>query len=136
MRLCARARELQLPKPARPRVRDPQQEKPPQREACALQLESSPALCNQKKAREAAKTQYNHIDFPGGSEVKRLPTMQETRVQSLGWEDPLEKEMTTHSSILAWKIPSTEEPGRLQSVESQSQTRLSDFTFTFTAKNI
>ena len=41
---------------------------------------------------------------------KRLPTMQETRVQSLGWEDPLEKEMTTHSSILAWKIPWTEEP--------------------------
>ena len=43
--------------------------------------------------------------------VKRLPTMQETRVQSLGWEDPLEKEMATHSSILAWKIPWTEEPG-------------------------
>ena len=51
--------------------------------------------------------------------VKRLPTMQETRIQSLGREDPLEKEMTTHSSILAWKIPWTEEPGRLQSMESQ-----------------
>ena len=51
--------------------------------------------------------------------VKRLPTMQETRVQSLGWEDPLEKEMATHSSILAWKIPRTEEPGRLQSMGSQ-----------------
>ena len=48
-----------------------------------------------------------------------LPTMQETWVQSLGQEDLLEKEMATHSSILAWKIPSTEEPGRLQSVESQ-----------------
>ena len=43
--------------------------------------------------------------------VKCLPTMQETRVRSLDWEDPLEKEMATHSSILAWKIPWTEEPG-------------------------
>ena len=51
--------------------------------------------------------------------VKTLPAMQETQVQSLGWEDPLEKEMTTHSSILAWKIPWTEEPGRLQSMGSQ-----------------
>ena len=48
--------------------------------------------------------------------VKRLPTMQETRVQSLAWEDLLEKEMATHSSILAWEIPSTEEPGGLQSM--------------------
>ena len=51
--------------------------------------------------------------------VKRLFTMQETRVQSLGWEDPLEKEMAIHSSTIAWKIPRTEEPGRLQSVGSQ-----------------
>ena len=51
--------------------------------------------------------------------VKRLPTMQETQVQSLGQEDPLEKEMATHSSILAWKIPWMEEPGGLQSVGSQ-----------------
>ena len=51
--------------------------------------------------------------------VKRLPTMQETQVQSLGREDLLEKEMATHSSILAWKMPWTEEPGRLQSVGSQ-----------------
>ena len=51
--------------------------------------------------------------------VKRLPTMRETWVQSLGWEYPLEKEMATHSSGLAWKIPWTEEPGRLQSVGSQ-----------------
>ena len=48
--------------------------------------------------------------------VKRLPTMRETWVQSLGQEDLLEKEMATHSSILAWKIPWTEEPGRLQSM--------------------
>ena len=51
--------------------------------------------------------------------VKRLPTMQETRVQSLCWEDLLEKEMEIHSSILAWKIPWTEESGRLQSMGSQ-----------------
>ena len=51
--------------------------------------------------------------------LKSLPTMRETRVQSLGWEDLLEKEMATHSSILAWKIPWTEKPGRLQSLESQ-----------------
>ena len=51
--------------------------------------------------------------------VKRLPTVRETRVQSLGQEDPLEKEMATHSSTLAWKIPRMEEPGRLQSVELQ-----------------
>ena len=48
--------------------------------------------------------------------VKHLPTMQETRVRSLGWEDPLEKEMATDSNTLAWKIPWTEEPGRLQSL--------------------
>ena len=51
--------------------------------------------------------------------VKRLPTMQETQVQSLVWEDPLEKEMVTHSSTLAWKTPWTEAPGRLQSMGSQ-----------------
>ena len=51
--------------------------------------------------------------------VKRLPAMWETQVQSLAWEDPLEKEMATHSSNLAWKIPWTEEPDRLQSMESQ-----------------
>ena len=51
--------------------------------------------------------------------VKHLPAMRETRVRSLGWEDPLEKEMATHSSILAWEIPWTEDPGRLQSMGSQ-----------------
>ena len=56
--------------------------------------------------------------------VKNLPTMQETRVQFLGREDPLEKGMATHSSILARKIPRTEEPGGLQSVAPQSQTQL------------
>ena len=51
---------------------------------------------------------------------KMCLTMQDTRVRSLGWEDPLEKEMTTHSSILAWKIPWTEEPGGLQSMGLQN----------------
>ena len=51
--------------------------------------------------------------------VKSLPAMQETWVRSLVGEDPLEKEMATHSSILAWRIPWTEEPGRLQSMGSQ-----------------
>jgi len=51
--------------------------------------------------------------------VKNLPAMQKTRVRSLGWEDPLEKEIATHSSILAWRIPWTEEPGGL-SVGSQA----------------
>ena len=62
--------------------------------------------------------------FPGGSEGKesvcQCLSMQETWVQSLDWEDPLEKEMATHSSILAWEIPRTEEPGRLQSMGSQT----------------
>ena len=51
--------------------------------------------------------------------VKHLPTMRKTRVQSLGWEDLLEEEMATHSSILAWRIPWMEEPGRLQNMGSQ-----------------
>ena len=59
------------------------------------------------------------LGFPGGSEEKNLPAVQETHVWSLGREDPLEKGMTTHSSILAWRIPWTEEPGRLQSMGSQ-----------------
>ena len=64
--------------------------------------------------------------FPGGSvvslvaqRIKRLPAMWETRVRSLGWEDPLEKEMATHSSTLAWRIPWTERPGRQLSMGLQ-----------------
>ena len=66
--------------------------------------------------------------------VKCLPAMQKTRVQSLGREDPLEKEMATHSSILAWKIPRTEEPSRLQSMGSQRvrHNRATSLSFTFT----
>ena len=62
--------------------------------------------------------------------LKRLPAVQETQVRSLGWEDPLEKEMATHSSSLSWRIPWTEEPGGLQSTGLQRVRH--DFTFTFT----
>ena len=65
--------------------------------------------------------------FPGGSDLKNLVIMQETQVCSLGWEDPMEKGMATPCSILAWRIPHTEEPGRLQCIEPQkSQTGLGD----------
>ena len=57
--------------------------------------------------------------FPGGSVLKNLPAVQEMQFRSLGGEDPLENEMATHSSILAWKIPWTEEPGGLQFMGSQ-----------------
>ena len=62
--------------------------------------------------------------------VKRLPTIQETQVQSLGWEGLLENEIATHSSILAWKMLWMEEPGRLKSMESQRVGHNWDFTFT------
>ena len=67
--------------------------------------------------------------------MKNLPAMQETWVQSLGQEDPLEKGMATHSSILAWKIPWTEEPGRLQSTGSQSQDTTERLHFTSKANH-
>ena len=60
--------------------------------------------------------------------VKRLPTMQETQVQTLGWEDLLEKEMKTHSSTLVWKIPWMEEPGRLQIMATDHEVAESDMT--------
>ena len=60
--------------------------------------------------------------------LKCLPAVWETWVRSLGWEDPLEKEMANYSNILAWEIPWTEEPGGLQSTGSQSWTQLSDLT--------
>ena len=65
-------------------------------------------------------------DLPGGSVVKNLAAMQETQIQSLGQEDPLEKRRATHSHILVWRIPWTEGPDGLQSMELQSQTWLSD----------
>ena len=66
------------------------------------------------------------MSFPVGLVVKNPPAKQQTWVQSLGREDPLEKEMATHSNILAWKIPWTEEPGGQQSMGLQSQMGLSD----------
>ena len=62
---------------------------------------------------------YTYLASLVAQSVKNLPAVQETLVRSLGWEDPLEKEMATHSSILAWKISRTEEPGGLQSMGSQ-----------------
>ena len=80
--------------------------------------------------------QRDHIDSQvpersGGASlvVKNMPAMWETWVRSLGGEDPLEKEMAIHSSTVAWKIPWTEEPGRLQSMWSQRVRHDSDFTF-------
>ena len=67
-----------------------------------------------------------YYSIPVAQRAKHLPTMQETQVRSLGWEDPLEKEMAMHSGTLAWKIPWTEDPGRLQSMGSQRVRR--DFT--------
>ena len=72
------------------------------------------------------RPKYNAIFLGGGGwaslvaqRINRLPAMRETQVRSLGWEDPLEKEMATHSTTLAWRIPWTEEPGGLQSTGSQ-----------------
>ena len=61
----------------------------------------------------------SHLGFPDVSVLKNLPAVLETWVQTLGWEDPLEKEMATCFSFLTWKITCTEEPGRLQSMGSQ-----------------
>ena len=65
--------------------------------------------------------------------VENLPVMQATEVQSLGREDPLEEGMATHSSILAWRIPWTEEPGGLQSMGLQSKSRTEQLTLTYTS---
>ena len=67
--------------------------------------------------------------------VKNLPAMQETQVQSLGWEDPLEKGMVTHFSILAWRIPRTDGPGRLQSKGLQRVRPDSATTFSLQERN-
>ena len=62
---------------------------------------------------------YTYETYPVAQTVKHQRAVRETQVRSLSWEDPLEKEMATHSSTLAWKIPWTEEPGGLQSIGSQ-----------------
>ena len=63
--------------------------------------------------------------------VKYLPTMRETRIRSLGWEDPPEKGTATHSSILTWRIPWTEEPGELQSMGRKESDRTEQLTHTY-----
>ena len=70
--------------------------------------------------RKSNKGMISALVAQGVKDTPAMQEMQEVRVQSLGWEDPLEKGMATHSSILAWRIPWTEEPGRLQSMGSQS----------------
>ena len=70
-------------------------------------------------ARMLEKSYVHLLGFLVAQMVKNPPAVQETWVQSLGWEDPLEKKMATHSGILAWKIPWTQEPGRIQSMGLQ-----------------
>ena len=80
---------------------------------------SSPWSCKESDSIEQL-THTRALSLSAGATVGwRLPAMLETWVRSLGWEDPLEKEMGTHSSTLAWRIPWTEKPGRLQSMGSQ-----------------
>ena len=84
-----------------------------------------------EKTEETGNILYRFLASLVAQRLKRLPPMQETWVRSLGREDPLEKEMAIHSSILAWRIPWTEKPGRLQSTVhgvAKSWTQLSDFT--------
>ena len=97
---------------------------PQQEQACRRSLQSCcfkpPSLWGFITAALVTSTILLHLTniieqglgFPGGSAVKNPPAMQEMWVWSLGWEDPLEKEMATHSNILAWRIPWTEQPGR------------------------
>ena len=80
---------------------------------------------------EATELQHVFLGFPCGSAGKNLPAIWETWVWSLGWEDPLEKGKATHYSIFAWRIPWTEEPGRLQSLVSK-RVRHNSVTNTFT----
>ena len=77
---------------------------------------------NKEPKGKGEKERYTHLNAElknVAQKLKRLPPRRETRARSLGQEDPLEKEVLTHSSILAWRIPWTEEPGRLQSIGSQ-----------------
>ena len=82
----------------------------------SAQIRSLKSLGNSESLVLSSKRAWG---FPGGSMVKNLPPVQEIQIQSLEWEDPLEKGMTTCSSILAWRIPCTEEPAGLQSMGLQ-----------------
>ena len=77
------------------------------------------------RVRATSQTASNYLDSLVSQRVENLPAVQETRVLSVGQKDPLKKGVATHSSILAWRIPYSEEPGGLQSMGSQSQTPLS-----------
>ena len=102
--------------------------------AVAGRFFTSSATCEAHSCVDSAKTSRKNFllfcttrVFPGNSVVKNLPAVQKTQVWSLGREDPLEKEMATHSSIVAWKISRTEGPSGLQSMGSQkNRTQLSD----------
>ena len=85
----------------------------------ALQADASSSEPPGKPIKGKRVAKYVHGASLVAQTVKHLPAMQETRVQSLGCEDPLEKEMSIHSSTLAWRFPWTEKPGRLQSMGSQ-----------------
>ena len=93
--------------------------------SCKLRIQNFYILMVTKGKREGNRSirnlrlTYTHWASLVAQMVKNLPAMQETRIRSLGWEDPLEKGMATHFSILAWRIPWTEEPGALQSTGSQ-----------------
>ena len=91
--------------------------------SCSIGQGVSPVLCDGLGGAlgraNGRRSMHSHSWVPGGSAVKKPPTMQEMQVHSLGQEDPLEKETATHSSILAWRIPWTEEPGRIQSMGSR-----------------
>ena len=86
---------------------------------CKLFLASPSNFPNSHRVELILSTHIIIVYFPRCSVVKNLPAMQETQVQFLGWEDPLKKEMATHSSIIAWEIPWTEEPGGLQFMRLQ-----------------
>ena len=77
------------------------------------------ATCPQVRVQIPRQARFDSLLEMVAQMIKCLPAVRETRVRSLGWEDPLEKEMATHSSILAWRTPGMEEPGGLQSMESQ-----------------
>ena len=93
--------------------------------SCKLRIQNFYILMVTKGKREGNRSirnlrlTYTHWASLVAQMVKNLPAMQETRIRSLGWEDPLEKGMATHFSILAWRIPWTEEPGGLQFMGSQ-----------------
>ena len=104
------------------------------KDAAAIQnvIQCYHVIYNEKKRANTQSSRASQV----AQSLKCVPAMRETWVQSLGWEDPLEKETATHSSILAWRIPWKEEPGGLQSMGLQSWTELSDFTFTLTQSSL